>query len=215
MYFVSETVYSFTVEVYTDADCSGDPVATETFGSDAAYIEPTNSDNAVWLRNRSVSISLDDGTYYVRCKADGNSDDQVEDSEYSEVQEVTVSSTETDVNYFVATYDPETGTLASTDGSVLEFGNGSTFSSFTITDDADTVAEDDLYTFNGEANCDMHLTGSEGETSGEAYTNGPRLMPIDKPDLRGTWELNDDGTITVKIMADYQYYVDEADKKTS
>jgi hypothetical protein len=216
IYFVTETVYSFTIEVFTDKSCSGTPIATQTFGSDVEYIDPTNSSKPIWIRNRSVDIPLEDGTYYIRCKANGNDEDAVEDSDYSEVSEISISSGETDVKYCTGTFDPKTGVLTMTSDTLLEFGNGaSMFTEFSLVNDAETVKEGDLYTLNGDANCDMHLVGEAGATTGEAYTCGPRLMPIDKPDIRGEWKVNDDGTITVTLMDDYQYYIDEADKKTT
>lgn len=215
-YFDKEKLYSFTAEVYTDAACTGDPVQSVEFGSDAAYIEPTNSSKAVWIRNQYVEIPVDDGTYYVRCKANGNADEQVEDSAWSEATEVIVSAADTDVKYCTIDFDPAAGTAVATGDNILEFGNGaSMFTDFAVTDDADTVKDGDLYTLNGAANCDLHLVGTSGATEGEAYTCGPRLMPVDKPDIRGTWTTNADGTITVTLMADYQYYLDEADKKTT
>lgn len=216
-YFSSEALYSFTAEVFDSADCSGDPVGSADFGADAAYIEPTNSSKAVWIRNRSVTIPVNgDGTYYVRCKANGNSDALVEDSPWSETVEVAVQSAETDVKYCVGTFDPATGTAVMTSEAMLEFGNGAAmFTEFALTDDPGTVKDGDLYTLNGAANCDLHLVGGAGDTKGEAYTCGPRLMPIDKPDIRGEWSTNADGSITVTLMGDYQYYIDEADKKTT
>ena len=215
-YFAKEKLYSFTAEVYTDAACTGDPVATADFGSDAAYIEPTNSSKAVWIRNQYTEIPVEGGTYYVRCRANGNADDQVEDSAWSEVTEVTADAASTQVTYCTITFDPAAGTAVSTGDNILEFGNGAQmFTDFAVTDDANTVKEGDLYTLNGVADCDLHLMGAAGDTSGEAYTCGPRLMPVDKPDIRGTWTTNADGTITITMMADYQYYLDEADKKTT
>ena len=216
-YFNTEALYSFTAEVYETSDCSGTPVATASFGADAAYIEPTNSSKAIWIRNRSAVFTVDgDGTYFVRCRAEGNSDALVESSPWSETVSVTTASGATDVKYCVGVYDGATGEVTMTSEALLEFGNGAAmFTSFTQTDDPETVKDGDLYTFNGPANCDLHLMGSAGDTQGEAYTCGPRLMPIDKPDIRGEWTANSDGTITVTLMADYQYYVDEADKKTT
>lgn len=215
-YFKSEAVYGFTAEVYTTKDCSGNMVASADFGDDAQYIEPTNSSNPIWLRNTTTEIELEDGTYYIRVKANGNSKEDVKDSEYSEVASVTINSSDAEVKYCSGTYDPTLGVLTMEEKNLLEFGNGAAmFTEFTPTKDADIVKEGDLYTLIGAANCDMHLIGSEGDTSGEAYTLGPLLMPIDKPDIRGTWVKNDDGTITVTFMADYQYYTDEADKKTT
>ena len=215
-YFNSEALYSFTAEVYDNADCSGTPVQTVTFGEDAEYTEPTNSSKAIWIVNRSVEIPLDDGTWYVRCKADGNADDEIESSAYSDTVEVAVNSAATDVKYCEISFDPATGQAVSVGDNILEFGNGaSMFTEFEITDDADTVEDGDLYTLNGAANCDLHLVGNEGDTSGEAYSCGPRLMPVDKPETKGTWKQNEDGTITVTLMNDYQYYIDEADKKTT
>lgn len=215
-YFEDEKNYSFTAEVYTDASCSGTPVQTVEFGNDAEYIAPTNSSNAIWLRNRSVSIDVDDGTYYVRCKANGNAADDVQDSAWSEVSSITVSAASTEVKYVTFTFDPATGSASASNENMLEFGNGAQmFTNFSLTDDADTVKDGDLYTLNGAANCDLHLMGTAGATSGEAYTCGPRLMPIDKPDIRGEWVTNDDGTITVTLMADYQYYLEDADRKTT
>ena len=216
-YFGSQTLYSFTVQVFDSPDCSGDPVGSADFDSDAAYIDPTNSSKAIWIRNRSVTIPVDgDGTYYVRCKANGNSGALVEDSPWCEAVQVAVRSAATDVKYCVGTFDPAAGTVTMTSEAMLEFGNSAAmFTEFALTDDAGTVKEGDLYTFNGPANCDLHLMGSAGATSGEAYTCGPRLMPVDKPDIRGEWEANADGTITVTLMGDYQYYLDEADKKTT
>ena len=215
-YFAKEKLYSFTAEVYTDAACTGDPVQTVEFGSNAAYIDPTNSSKAIWIRNQYVEIPVEDGTYYVRCKANGNADDQVQDSAWSEVSEITARASATDVKYCTIDFDPSTGMAQATGDNILEFGNGaSMFTDFAVTDDADTVKDGDLYTLNGAANCDLHLVGAAGATEGEAYTCGPRLMPVDKPDIRGTWTTNQDGTITVTLMADYQYYVDEADKKTT
>lgn len=215
-YFNNEACYSFTAEVYDNADCTGDAVQTVTFGEDAAYIEPTNSSSAVWIRNQYTEIPLEDGTWYVRVKANGNADDQIEDSAYSEVTEVTVDQSSTDVKYCTIEFDPEAGTAVSSGDNLLEFGNGAAmFTDFEVVTDADTVNDGDLYTLNGAANCDLHLVGSDGDTEGEAYTCGPRMMPVDKPDIRGTWVTNADGTITITLMNDYQYYVDEADKKTT
>lgn len=215
-YFSKETLYSFTAEVYTDAACSGTPVETVEFGSDAAYIEPTNSSKAVWIRNQYTEIPVEDGTYYVRCRANGNAEDQVEDSAWSEAVAITVDAASTQVTYCTIQFDPAAGTAVATGDNILEFGNGAQmFTDFAVTDDANTVKEGDLYTLNGAGDCDLHLMGAAGDTSGEAYTCGPRLMPVDKPDIRGTWTTNDDGTISITMMADYQYYLDEADKKTT
>ncbi len=216
-YFQNEAVFSFTAEVYDNEACKGSPAATAEFGSDAAYIEPTNSSNAIWIRNRSAELEVPgDGTYYVRCRADGNSEKLVKESAWSAVVPVTVKTEETDVKYCYGVFYPSTGTVSMTSAAQLEFGNGaSMFTSFAQTNDPDTVKEGDLYTFNGAANCDLHLMGSAGDAEGEAYTCGPRLMPVDKPDIRGVWYTNADGTITVVLMADYQYYTDEADKKTT
>ncbi len=215
-YFTKEAIYGFTAEVYTDEACSGDAAAVTDFASDVAYIEPTNSSKAVWIRNNTTEVDVEDGTYYVRVKANGNADDQVEDSDYSEVVKVEVSEDSTDVKYVTGTFDPKTGIMVMEEENLLEFGNGAAmFTEFAVTDDPETVAEGDLYTLNGAAECDVHILGAEGDTEGEVYTNGPRMMPIDKPDIRGTWVENADGTITVTFMADYQYYVDEADKKTT
>lgn len=215
-YFNNESSYSFTAEVYDNEKCSGTPVQTVTFGEDAEYTEPTNSSKEIWIVNRSVEIPLDNGTWYVRCKANGNEDDEVEDSSYSDAVKVTVDESKTDVKYCEISFDPTTGQAVAVGDNILEFGNGaSSFNEFSITDDADTVKEGDLYTLNGVANCDIHLTGNEGDTSGEAYSCGPRLMPVDKPETKGTWVLNDDGTITITLMNEYQYYIDEADKKTT
>lgn len=215
-YFNKEALYSFCAEVYDNASCSGTPEITEEFGEDAAYIDPTNSSKPIWIRNRSVDIPLEDGTWYIRCKANGNSEEQVEDSEYSEVVEITIDEKSTDVKYCTIEFDPSTGQAVAEGENLLEFGNGaSLFTEFAVTDDMETVKEGDLYTLNGAANCDLHLTGNNGDQSGEAYTCGPRLMPVDKPDIRGTWEKNENGIITVILMDEYQYYVDEADKKTT
>ena len=216
-YFNSEALYSFTVQVFDNSDCSGDPVGSADFGGDAAYIPPTNSSKAVWIRNRSATIPVSgDGTYYVRCKANGNSDDLVEDSPWSETAEIMIQSGGTDVKYCVGTVDLAAGTVTMTSEALLEFGNGAAmFTEFALTNDPETVKEGDLYTFNGPANCDLHLMGAAGDTSGEAYTCGPRLMPVDKPDIRGEWTTNADGSVTVTLMGDYQYYIDEADKKTT
>ena len=215
-YFAKEVLYSFTAEVYTDAACSGTPVQSVEFGSDAAYIDPTNSSKAIWIRNQYTEIPVENGTYYVRCKANGNADEQVQDSDWSTVTEITVDANTTDVKYCTIDFDPAAGTAVATGDNILEFGNGaSMFTDFAVTDDADTVLDGDLYTLNGAANCDLHLVGSAGDTSGKAYTCGPRLMPVDKPDIRGSWTTNADGTITITLMDDYQYYLDEADKKTT
>lgn len=216
VYFEKEAVYGFTAEVYTNEDCSGEMVVSAEFGEDAEYIEPTNSSKAVWLRNTTTGIGLEDGTYYIRVKANGNAEAEVEDSEYSEVVSVVVDSSATDVKYCTGIFDPKTGAVTMESENLLEFGNGaSMFTEFLLTDSEEIVKDGDLYTFLGDANCDIHLVGSEGDTSGEAYTCGPMLMPIDKPDIRGTWVENADGTITVTFMADYQYYTNEADKKTT
>lgn len=216
-YFSSQALYSFTAEVFNNAECSGAPVGSATFGEDAAYIDPTNSSKPVWIRNRSVTIPVTgEGTYYVRCKANGNSDKLVEDSPWCEVVQVAVQPAATDVKYCVGTFDPATRAVTMTSEELLEFGNGAAmFTEFAVANDPETVKEGDLYTFNGAANCDLHLMGAAGDTSGEAYTCGPRLMPIDKPDIRGEWVTNADGTITVTLMGDYQYYLEETDKKTT
>ena len=216
-YFLNEAVFSFTAEVYDNESCKGSPAATAEFGSDAEYIDPTNSSKAIWIRNRSATLEVPaDGTYYVRCRANGNDEKQVKESAWSAVVPVTADTNACDVKYVYGVFYPTTGTVSMTSDAKLEFGNGAAmFTSFALTTDADTVLPGDLYTFNGAANCDLHLMGSAGDTSGEAYTCGPRLMPVDKPDIRGTWYTNADGTITVILMADYQYYTDEADKKTT
>lgn len=216
IYFEKETVYGFTAEVYDNAECSGDMVASVDFGQDAAYIEPTNSSNPIWLRNTTTEIGLEDGTYYIRVKANGNSEEDVETSDYSETVSVTIDAGSTEVKYCTGVFEPSAGTLSMEKENLLEFGNGAaSFTEFTLTEDPEIVKDGDLYTFLGAANCDVHLMGSAGDTEGEAYTCGPLLMPIDKPDIRGTWVQNEDGTITVTFMADYQYYLDEADKKTT
>lgn len=215
-YFNNEAVYTFTAEVYDNANCEGTAVQTVTFGENAAYIAPTNSSKAVWLAGRSVEVPLENGTWYIRCKADGSPEDEITDSVYSDTVEITVDATTTDVKYCTVEFNPVTGTATATGENLLEFGNGAAmFTDFAVTDDGETVKEGDLYTLNGAANCDLHLKGELGAASGEAYTCGPRLMPVDKPDIRGVWETNADGTITITLMADYQYYIDEADKKTT
>lgn len=215
-YFNKEALYSFTVQVFDNEKCSGSPVAEQVFGQDAEYIAPTNSSKAVWIRNQYTEVEVADGNYYVRVKANGSAEAQVKDSAWTEAVAVTSNSAETEVKYVTGTFDPKAGSCIMDETNLLEFGNGAAmFTSFEITDDPETVKEGDLYTLNGPANCDLHIMGNVGDTEGEIYTCGPRLMPIDKPDIRGTWKLNDDGTISVTFMADYQYYIDEADKKTT
>ncbi|MCI9032398.1 MAG: hypothetical protein HFK09_07815 [Clostridia bacterium] len=227
VYFVKEATYGYTAQIYDNEACTGTPVKEEVFGADVAYIPPTNSSKAIWFRNRSLSLELPNGTYYVKCKANGNSAALVTDSVYSDAVKVVLDGTSTDVKYVTYKFDKSAGSLARTSETALEFGNGKrqTFSNMQlVTSDwagadgyktADIVIDGDLYSFYGDASCDMHLKGKAGDTEGEAFTTGPRKMPIDKPDIRGVWKDNGDGTITVTMMNDFQYFVKPEDEKTT
>ena len=231
-YFLNEAVYGFTAEVYTSKDCSGKPVASGDFGSDAAYIPPTNSDTPIWIRNRTISFPVANGTYYVRVKANGNAADKVTDSDYSAVKEVVIDGNSTDVKYVTYEYKISKGEANAIGETRIEFGNGKRqlFEHMVVVTPgwvyedqrtrmtAEEVLEpEDLYTLmTDDGTClDMHLLGKAGDKTGECYTTCARPMPVDKPDLRGTWTQIDDDTIHIVIMDDFQYFSDPADEKTT
>lgn len=233
VYFTTETVYSFTAEIYDNAQCNGSAVASVNFGRDVEQIPPTQSDTPIWIRNRSVSVPVSNGTYYVRVKADGNAKDDVKESQWAATKSVVIDGSSTDVKYVTYRFDLTTGKAVAIGENRLEFGNGKRQKFETMiqlfpggdgyTDErnsftADEIIEkEDLYTlFTDDGTClDLHLLGKSGDRSGEAYTTCARPMPVDKPDIRGTWKFVDDNTIDIVLMDDFQYFVDAADEKTT
>lgn len=207
-YFATEAVYGYTAEVFTTSDYSGTPVKTAVFGEDASIIPGTQTTTGFWYRNQYTNIKMDNGKYYVRCKANGKSAALVEDSAYTNLGEITVDGTSSDVSWATATFAKESGMTLSP---AIPVGNGSSISSFSLM----ATADGDAYTYNGAGpTTHMHLVGNASATGGEVYISPlAQQMPVDKPDHRGTWTDNGDGTITVRIMVDYQYYTDEADRR--
>lgn len=197
-YVNQEAIYSYTAEVYSDVDCKN--LVTEfTFGEKA---QKGNSSFYKW--HTGEFEVADEGTYYVRVKANGNKENLVEDSEYSDVVEIQLSA-DVDDTYSLDITIPENASAYDLSGLNCDFIYDLMWhKGFT------NGTENDL--LDGEF-LDFTLTQTEGngETTvwhlmedGTLYIDGPSQIPVDLVVNTGTWTKEDDGSLSVHVdITDY------------
>lgn len=197
-YLNKEARYSFTAEVYSDADCQNE-VTEVTFGDKAEEA------NNTFYRFHTGEFEVSDaGTYYVRVKANGNEKNLVEDSEYSDVVAIDLSA-DTDDTYSMDITLPADGDSYDYTELSLDFifdlmwHKGFAFST------ENDLADGEILDFTVKQDAGM------GETvvfhlleDGTVYLEGPSQIPVDLVSPTGTWEKDAEGNLSIHVdITDY------------
>ena len=197
-YLNKEAKYSFTAEVYSDADCKNE-VTEVTFGDKA---EAAN--NTFYRFHTGEFEVADAGTYYVRVKANGNEEKLVEDSEYSDVVAVDLSADVDDSYTLDFTLSSNAGSYDYTDLS-LDFIFDLMWHKGFVFDTENEITDGEILDFTVKQEEGM------GETvvfhllnDGTLYLEGPSQIPVDLVSPTGTWEKDENGNLSIHVdITDY------------
>lgn len=197
-YVSREAIYSYTAEVYKDAECK-DLVTEVVFGEKAQA-----GNNSFYMWHTTEFEVSDAGTYYVRVKANGNEEALVEDSQYSTVVEIALSE-EVDDTYSLDLTIPANGAGYDISGLNCNF-----IYDLMMHNNFKNGVENELLA--GEIlNFTLTQEGGMSETTvwhfiedGTLYIEGPSQIPVDLVVNTGTWVKEADGSLSVYVdITDY------------
>lgn len=194
-YLNKEARYSFTAEVYSDADCKNE-VTEVTFGEKAEVA------NNTFYRFHTGEFNVTDaGTYYVRVKANGNEEKQVEDSDYSDVVEIALDA-DVDDSYSVDFTLPKEGDGYNYSELSLDFIFDLMWHKGFVFDTENELSDGEFLDFT------VKQQAGNGETvifhlleDGTLYLEGPSQIPVDLVSATGKWEEDEAGNLSIHVDA--------------